>query len=98
MPASRPGGPAVTTTDADTSPGTSPDTALDFADRADFEDADRGLVAGPANAKITAADGRVVWDFDATAFLRGDCPDTAHPSLWRQSQLCARAGLYEVTE
>ncbi|MFI2470099.1 alkyl/aryl-sulfatase [Streptomyces globisporus] len=98
VPASRPGGPAVTTTDADTSSGTSPDTTPDFADRTDFEDADRGLVAGPANTKITAADGRVVWDFDATAFLRGDCPDTAHPSLWRQSQLCARAGLYEVTE
>ncbi|MEU6854103.1 alkyl sulfatase dimerization domain-containing protein [Actinacidiphila alni] len=69
----------------------------DFADRTDFEDADRGLVAPPAQDRITTADGRVVWDFGATAFLKGDCPDTVHPSLWRQSQLCARAGLYEVT-
>ncbi|WP_245726869.1 alkyl/aryl-sulfatase [Streptomyces longwoodensis] len=73
------------------------DSAPDFADRTDFEDADRGLVAGPAHPHITAEDGRVVWDFGATAFLREDCPDTANPSLWRQSQLCARAGLYEVT-
>ena len=32
------------------------------------------------------------------SFLNGDCPDTADPSLWRQSQLCAKDGLYEVTE
>ena len=34
----------------------------------------------------------------AYAFLEGDCPDTAHPSLWRQSQLCEKHGLYEVTD
>jgi alkyl sulfatase BDS1-like metallo-beta-lactamase superfamily hydrolase len=27
-----------------------------------------------------------------------DCPDTANPSLWRQGQLCARQGLYAVTD
>jgi alkyl sulfatase BDS1-like metallo-beta-lactamase superfamily hydrolase len=70
----------------------------DFADRTDFEDADRGLVAGPETDTVTTADGRVIWDFGAAAFLEGDCPDTVHPGLWRQSQLCARAGLYEVTE
>ncbi|WP_346010800.1 alkyl sulfatase dimerization domain-containing protein [Streptomyces sp. SID5910] len=70
----------------------------DFGDRGDFEDADRGLVGGPASAVVTGDDGRVVWDFGATAFLEGDCPETVHPSLWRQAQLCARAGLYEVTD
>ena len=40
----------------------------------------------------------MVWDNDAYAFLDGDCPDTANPSLWRQSQLCAKQGLYEVTD
>ncbi|MEU6373568.1 alkyl sulfatase dimerization domain-containing protein [Streptomyces sp. NPDC046909] len=70
----------------------------DFADRTDFEDADRGLVAPPADRTITTDDGRVVWDFDDTAFLDGDCPDSVNPSLWRQSQLCARAGLYEVAD
>ena len=42
--------------------------------------------------------GRVVWDSDVFAFLAGDCPGTANPSLWRQSQLCAKQGLYKVTE
>ena len=73
-------------------------TALDFSDRTDFEDADRGFVAGPLSRTVTAEDGRVVWDFGSTDFLDGECPETADPSLWRQSQLCARAGLYQVTE
>ncbi|MET8324847.1 alkyl sulfatase dimerization domain-containing protein [Streptomyces sp. NPDC005181] len=70
----------------------------DFADRTDFENADRGFVAGPSSTAVTTTDGRVVWDFASTAFLDGDCPDTVNPSLWRQSQLCARAGLYRVTD
>ncbi|GII90464.1 beta-lactamase-like protein [Sinosporangium siamense] len=49
-------------------------------------------------ALIRAADGRVVWDNDAYDFLSGDCPATAHPSLWRQAQLCAKQGLFEVTD
>jgi alkyl sulfatase BDS1-like metallo-beta-lactamase superfamily hydrolase len=69
-----------------------------FEDRIDFENADRGFVAALVPAVVTAGDGRVVWDGDAYAFLAGDCPDSAHPGLWRQSQLCARQGLYEVTE
>ncbi|WP_328887977.1 alkyl/aryl-sulfatase [Streptomyces sp. NBC_00316] len=73
-------------------------TAPDFADRTDFENADRGFVAGPSVTAITGDDGRVVWDFADTAFLEGDCPDTVNPSLWRQAQLCARAGLYRVTD
>ncbi|WP_194891359.1 alkyl/aryl-sulfatase [Catenulispora pinisilvae] len=71
---------------------------LNYADRADFDNADRGFVAGPQQSKITTADGRVVWDFDSTKFLDQDCPDSVNPSLWRQSQLVARAGLYQVTE
>ena len=39
-----------------------------------------------------------MWDNDAYEFLSGACPDTANPSLWRQGQLCARQGLYEVTD
>ena len=48
---------------------------------------------------IKAADGRVVYDADVfTRTMAGDCPDTVHPSLWRQSQLTAIQGLFEVTE
>jgi alkyl sulfatase BDS1-like metallo-beta-lactamase superfamily hydrolase len=72
--------------------------ALPVADRQDFEDADRGLIDKLDPAVITNADGRVVWDNDAYSFLETDCPDTAHPSLWRQGQLVSRQGLFEVTE
>jgi len=71
----------------------------DFADRTDFENANRGLVARLEPGVIKAADGRVVYDADAfTRATAGDCPDTVHPSLWRQSQLTAIQGLFEVTE
>ncbi|MFE9092846.1 alkyl/aryl-sulfatase [Streptomyces sp. NPDC007264] len=69
-----------------------------FEDRTDFDNADRGFVAPLAPRVVTTEDGRVVWDGDAYGFLDADRPATAHPSLWRQSQLCARQGLYEVTE
>ncbi|TYB50762.1 MBL fold metallo-hydrolase [Nonomuraea sp. PA05] len=71
---------------------------LPFHDRADFDDAERGFVAALSPAVIEAADGKVVWDNDAYAFLDGECPQTAHPSLWRQAQLCAKQGLFEVTD
>jgi alkyl sulfatase BDS1-like metallo-beta-lactamase superfamily hydrolase len=67
-------------------------------DRSDFDAADRGFIGALEPAVVTAEDGRVVWDNDAYAFLAGDCPDTAHPSLWRQGQLVSRQGLYRVTE
>ena len=73
-------------------------SALPFDDTQDFEDADRGLIGTLDPCVVTDDDGRVVWDNDAYAFLDGDCPDTANPSLWRQGQLCAKQGLYEVTD
>jgi len=70
---------------------------LDFDDRTDFDNAGRGLVDKLDPCRITAADGHVVWDLDAYAYLDGDRPDTVHPSLWRQAQLCRIHGLFEVT-
>jgi alkyl sulfatase BDS1-like metallo-beta-lactamase superfamily hydrolase len=71
----------------------------DFADRTDFDNANRGLIARLEPGVVMAADGRVVFDADAfTRATAGDCPDTVHPSLWRQSQLTAIQGLFEVTE
>ncbi len=71
---------------------------LPFEDRTDFDNADRGFVAALEPGVVTAADGRVVWDSDAYQFLAADCPDSANPSLWRQGQLCARQGLFQVTD
>jgi alkyl sulfatase BDS1-like metallo-beta-lactamase superfamily hydrolase len=73
-------------------------TSLPFADRTDFDDADRGFIAALTPGVIRAADGRVVWDNDVFSFLASQAPDTVNPSLWRQSQLVARQGLYEVVE
>jgi alkyl sulfatase BDS1-like metallo-beta-lactamase superfamily hydrolase len=62
----------------------------------DFDDADRGFIGAMKPCVVKAADGRVVWDNDAYAFLSGDAPPSVHPGLWRQSALLARQGLYEV--
>jgi alkyl sulfatase BDS1-like metallo-beta-lactamase superfamily hydrolase len=70
----------------------------DFTDRTDFEDAERGLIGRLEPCVVHNAAGRVVWDNDAYAFLDGDCPDTANPSLWRQGKLTAEQGLFEVTD
>lgn len=71
---------------------------LPFDDTRDFADADRGFIAAQQPCVIKAADGRVVWDNDVYAFLTGDAPTTVHPSLWRQSTLAAKQGLYRVVE
>ena len=70
---------------------------LPFADRQDFEDAKRGFVGTLSDPMVAGTDGRVVWDVSAYGFLDTDCPDTVNPSLWRQSQLAAIHGLFEVT-
>ena len=72
--------------------------SLPLDDTTDFADADRGLIASLQPCVIKAADGRVVWDNDAYSFLTGDAPTSVHPSLWRQSTLAAKQGLYEVVE
>ncbi len=69
---------------------------LPFHDEADFANADRGFIAALSPCVISAADGRVVWDNDAYSFLDGPAPPSVHPSLWRQSTLAAKQGLYEV--
>jgi alkyl sulfatase BDS1-like metallo-beta-lactamase superfamily hydrolase len=69
---------------------------LPLADRQDFDDATRGFIARRAERQITNAEGRVVWDLDAYAFLDGEVAATANPSLWRQGQLLIQDGLFEV--
>jgi alkyl sulfatase BDS1-like metallo-beta-lactamase superfamily hydrolase len=72
--------------------------SLPLSDRQDFEDADRGFLAALKPGVIRRPDGHLVWDGDSYSFLEGDAPTSVHPSLWRQSQLVARQGLYEVVE
>jgi alkyl sulfatase BDS1-like metallo-beta-lactamase superfamily hydrolase len=72
--------------------------SLPLADTTDFDDADHGFIAALDPGVVTRADGAVVWNNDSYAFLTGDAPTSVNPSLWRQSQLVARQGLYEVVE
>ncbi|GAB3720465.1 alkyl sulfatase dimerization domain-containing protein [Nocardiopsis nanhaiensis] len=73
-------------------------TELRYEDKTDFENAERGFIGGLTPGVVRDEQGRVVWDIDAFSFLEGERPDSVHPSLWRQSQLCAKQGLYEVAE
>ncbi|MDV7090649.1 alkyl/aryl-sulfatase [Rhodococcus opacus] len=88
-------------TDATASVQTANEDALQqlpFGDEQDLADVERGFVAALEPGVVTGTDGNVVWDSDAFAFLEQDCPPTVHPSLWRQSRLCARQGLFKVTD
>jgi alkyl sulfatase BDS1-like metallo-beta-lactamase superfamily hydrolase len=71
---------------------------LPFSDTRDFSATERGFVGKLEPGLVHAADGRVVWDSDSYGFLGGEAPDSVNPSLWRQSTLVARHGLFEVTE
>lgn len=71
---------------------------LDMQDRTDFENAERGFIATFEDTKIMAEGGGLAYDFGAYEFLKDAAPDTANPSLWRQSQLAAKHGLFKVTE
>jgi alkyl sulfatase BDS1-like metallo-beta-lactamase superfamily hydrolase len=71
--------------------------ALPFSDTADFDDASRGFLGTLENAKITNAQGRVVWNLEPYGFLsEEEAPVTVNPSLWRQSRLNMNHGLFEV--
>jgi alkyl sulfatase BDS1-like metallo-beta-lactamase superfamily hydrolase len=75
--------------------------ALPFNDKADFEDAQRGLIARPDTLTIKDAKGRVVWDMEqykAYIDLDKPAPDSVNPSLWRNAQLNMQYGLFKVTD
>src|SRR6266576_354719 len=71
--------------------------ALPFSDTRDFDDAARGFLGTLENARIANAQGRVVWSLEPYGFLsEAEAPATVNPSLWRQSRLNMRHGLFEV--
>jgi alkyl sulfatase BDS1-like metallo-beta-lactamase superfamily hydrolase len=70
---------------------------LPFADTRDFEEASRGFLGTLEHARITSAQGRVVWSLEPYGFLsEEEAPPTVDPSLWRQSRLNMNHGLFEV--
>jgi len=67
------------------------------ADWLEKSDARKGFIAAPTG-QIKDAQGKVIWDFDAFAFVQGNAPATVNPSLWRQATLNNQIGLFKVTE
>lgn len=70
-----------------------------MGDRDDFTDADRGLIA--ALPEVVHNDkGEQIRDGRMVAYITDDAsaPDSVNPSLWRQSQLIKREGLYKVVD
>ncbi len=70
---------------------------LDFTDRSDYERVARGRLAEIDPPVIDGPSGRPLWDLRTYEFLADECPPTVNPSLWRQAQLNAHHGLFEVT-
>ena len=70
----------------------------DFSDQQDYVFASQGFIATRKDPLIKAADGRVVWNLAAYDFLQGPPASTVNPSLWRQSQLLAKHGLFKVAD
>lgn len=71
---------------------------LDFSDEKEFENATKGLIEAPESVVIYDENGSIVWSVDALGDVSGEAPDTVNPSLWRNTQLNAYAGLFEVCD
>jgi alkyl sulfatase BDS1-like metallo-beta-lactamase superfamily hydrolase len=73
---------------------------LPFEDQRDFEEAARGLIAPFPHRSVSDENGRTVWDRAKFSFIEqaSEVPDTVNPSLWRQSQLCLKGGLFKVVD
>ena len=71
---------------------------LDFKDTNEYENATKGLIAAPDTLDIYDENGKLVWSQTAYGFLEQEAPDTANPSLWRDTQLNHIYGLFEVTD
>ncbi len=70
---------------------------MPFADKRDFEEAEKGFIAPLKSMVIKADAGHVAWDIERYEFLSKDRDfDSIHPSLQRQSTLNQKTGLFEV--
>ena len=75
---------------------------LPFANKQDFEDANRGFIAPlPIDGVIFNENGDVIWNLSGWDFFIEEgspAPDTVNPSLWRQAKLLKIGGLFKVTD
>ena len=72
---------------------------LDFDDTQEEEFAKKGFITAPDSLQITDDDGNVVWNMDNYDFVRdADSPDSANPSLWRNTKSNVNYGLFQVSD
>ncbi len=101
--------PDIVESDSDTQGHTPPTQAtaranervgklLDFDDKRDFKNAQKGLIARDPDLRVTGSQGEIIWDQPAYAFMEGKAPDSVNPSLWRQGRLNNIHGLFKVAE
>lgn len=72
-----------------------------FANRSDFENATKGLIAQEESLVIPHLKGGVVWNMPEYDFIdeKGEnAPASVNPSLWRQAALNNIHGLFKVTD
>ncbi len=88
---------AKTRSDLETFTATLPDD-----DGTDAVDVARGFIATRTEPIIEKIHPNawlpVSWDLSKSDFVKGPCPETVNPSLWRQAGFNAQHGLYEVTD
>src|SRR3954470_8386980 len=72
---------------------------LPFADKDDFDAAQRGRVAPVPDGVVLTDSGTVLWNLGEYAFVDGElAPATVNPSLWRMERLNMANGLFKVAE
>lgn len=73
---------------------------LPFADKTDFENANKGFIAALPPEPIKGEAGNLIWDPQKYGFIKEGkkAPATVNPSLWRQAQLINISGLFKVTD
>lgn len=72
---------------------------LNFSDEQEREFAERGFISAPDNLVIKTENGTVAWSQDNYQFVNEvSTPDSANPSLWRNTELNSLYGLFEVVD
>lgn len=72
---------------------------LDFDDKQEEEFATKGFIAAPETLTIKDDNDTTIFDQTVYDFVKDtDAPDSANPSLWRNTQLNANYGLFQVSD
>ena len=71
---------------------------LPFENKEDYAAAKKGFKTTTKEPQIKDENGNVVYDISVFDFIEGETPETVNPSLWRQSELNGKTGLFTVTD